>query len=100
MHVEIYRAYVPTPKENPAFEEWKIACTFPAQGEHMNQRQDVRATVCAALVIIGFSLSALRCSETRRAVQRKFMEQAVDTWEDEGGLVVDKEENENSAAVR
>jgi hypothetical protein len=48
----------------------------------------VCATVFAALTIIGFSLSLLRFSEKRRAEQRKVLDEAVRTWEDEGGAFV------------
>jgi hypothetical protein len=46
-------------------------------------------------MIIGFSLSALRCCERRRAEQSRFLDEAVRTWEDEGGLVVIDEEDED-----
>jgi hypothetical protein len=61
----------------------------------MNTRSGnhVRATVFAALTIIGFSLSALRCCERRRFEQRKVLDEAVRTWEDEGGLVVADEDD-------
>ena len=57
----------------------------------------VRATVFAALTIIGFSLSALRCCERRRADQQKVLAEAVRTWEDEGGFVVQDEDEDEVA---
>ena len=54
----------------------------------------VGATVFAAFMIIGFSLSALRCCERRRAEQNRFIDEAVRTWEDEGGMVVIDEDDE------
>ena len=55
----------------------------------------VGATVFAAFMIIGFSLSALRCCERRRAEQNRFLDEAVRTWEDEGGMVVIDEDDED-----
>ena len=62
----------------------------------MNLRSSshVRAAVFAALTIIGCSLSSLRCCEKRRVEQRKVLDDAVRTWEDEGGLVVAEEDDD------
>ena len=62
----------------------------------MNSRSDtyICATVFAALTIIGCSLSSLRCCERRRADHRRVLHEAVRTWEDEGGLVVAEEDEE------
>jgi len=63
----------------------------------MNLRRGSRVgdmVVFAALTIIGCSLSSLRCCQQRRVEQRKVLEEAVRTWEDEGGLVVAEEDDE------
>jgi hypothetical protein len=62
----------------------------------LGPRSQVRAVVVvAALTIIGCSLSSLRCCRKRRVEQRKILEEAMRTWEDEGGLVVaEKDEDE------
>ena len=62
----------------------------------MNSRSGSRvgAAVFAALTIIGCSLRSLRCCQKRRVEQRKVLDEAVRTWEDEGGLVVAEEDND------
>lgn len=56
----------------------------------------VYAAIFAALTIIGCALSSmLRCHQ-RRGDQRRVLEDAVRTWEDEGGAVVaEKDEDED-----
>ena len=62
---------------------------------HLRPGSQVRAVVVvAALSIIGCSLSSLRCCRKRRVEQRKILEEAVRTWEDEGGLVVAEEDED------
>ncbi len=63
----------------------------------------VFATVFAALTIIGCSISSMMCCHKRRGYQQRVLEDAVSTWEDEGGAVVaEKDEDEDLAqtAVR
>ena len=52
------------------------------------------AAIFAALTIIGCSLSSLRCCEKRRGEQRKVLDEAVRTWEDEGGMVVAEDDED------
>jgi hypothetical protein len=62
----------------------------------MKSRNDnhVFATVFAALTIIGCSISSMTVSHKRRGYQQRVLEDAVRTWEDEGGAVVaDKDED-------
>jgi len=60
----------------------------------------VYATVFAALTIIGCSLSSMMCCHKRRGYQQRVLEDAVRTWEDEGGAVVaEKDEDEELAHV-
>jgi hypothetical protein len=63
----------------------------------------VCATVFAALTIIGCSISSMLCCHKRRGYHQRVLEDAVKTWEDEGGaFVAEKDEDEDlaSAAVR
>lgn len=55
----------------------------------------VCATVFAALMIIGCSISSMFSCHKRRGYQQRVLEDAVRTWEDEGGaVVVEKDEAE------
>ncbi len=55
----------------------------------------VYATIFAALTIIGCSLSSMMCCHKRRGYHQRVLEDAVRTWEDEGGAVVaEKDEDE------
>ena len=54
----------------------------------------VGATVFAALTIIAFSISAIRSCERRRTEQKQFLDEAVRAWEDEGGLVVAEDDED------
>lgn len=60
---------------------------------------EVFATVCAALTIIGCCLSSIAFSHKRRTVQHQQLEEAVQNWEGEGGAVValDLEEDETES---
>lgn len=62
-----------------------------------------RLTVLAALLIIGCSFSSMRRCCRRRAGQRHQLDDAVQTWEAEGGAVIaeqDEEDNPAAALVR
>ena len=48
---------------------------------------DVCATVFAALMIIGCSMYSMAIRRQRRVVQKKQLEEAVQSWEGEGGAV-------------
>ena len=66
----------------------------------MKTRNDSRmyATVFAALTIIGCSISSLMRCHKRRGYQTRVLEDAVRTWEDEGGaFVAEKDEDEEMA---
>ena len=60
----------------------------------------VCAAVFAALTIIGCSLSSLRCCEKRRGEQRKVLDEAVRTWEDEGGTVMIEDDEDEVVPAR
>jgi len=61
----------------------------------------VRSTIFAALLIIGCSLSSMLSCHRRRCGHKKQLEEAVQTWEAEGGAVVAEqdEDEEEPAAV-
>ncbi len=67
----------------------------------MHSRSDnyVCAAVFAALTIIGCSLSSLCCCQNRRLEQGKVLDEAVRTWEDEGGMVVMEEDEDEVQAA-
>jgi hypothetical protein len=52
----------------------------------------VAAVLFAAAIIIGCSAHALICAEKRRLYQQRFLEEAVQNWEGEGGAVVPEPE--------
>ena len=69
----------------------------------MKSRDDnhVCATVFAALTMIGCSLSAMLSRHRQRHGQKQQFEEAVQTWEAEGGAVVaDSDEEEAPTPVR
>jgi hypothetical protein len=60
----------------------------------------VYATIFAALTIIGCSISSMMCCHKRRGYHQRVLEDAVRTWEDEGGAVVaEKDEDEDLATA-
>ena len=59
----------------------------------------VCATVFAALTIIGCCLRSMRCSEKQRVTQRLQLEDAVQTWEAEGGTVPVNEDEEDEVRI-
>lgn len=58
----------------------------------------VCATVFAALTIIGCCLSSMLSCHKGRTVQRKQVEEAVQTWEGEGGAVPAARDAEDEVA--
>jgi hypothetical protein len=56
---------------------------------------DVRATVLAALAIVGCCFAAVRWAEKQRGAQRRQLEDAVQSWEAEGGAVTLNEDEED-----
>ena len=61
----------------------------------------VYATVFAALTIIGCSISSMMCCHKRRGYHQRVLEDAVRTWEDEGGAIVaEKDEDEEPAEIQ
>ena len=62
--------------------------------------QDVCATVFAALLMIGCSVSSMAASRKRRLVVQKQLEEAVRTWEDEGGAIVSERDVEEEPVLR
>jgi hypothetical protein len=68
----------------------------------MKSRDDnfVCSTVFAALLIIGCSLSSMLSCYRRRCGHKQQLEEAVQTWEAEGGAVVaERDEDEEPAPV-
>lgn len=64
-------------------------------------KNHLHATIFAALTIIGCSISSMLCCQKRRGCQHRVLEEAVRTWEDEGGaFVAEKDEDEELAGVR
>ena len=59
----------------------------------------VGSMVFAALLIIGCSLSSMLCGSRRRAGQQQQLEEAVQTWEAEGGAVVAERDDEDDPAL-
>jgi hypothetical protein len=55
----------------------------------------VHATVLAALAIVGWCLGAIRWAEKQRGSQRRQLEDAVQSWEAEGGAVSLNEDEED-----
>ena len=61
----------------------------------MKSRDHVCSAVFAAVLIIGCSLSAMWWCTKRRTGQKRQLEEAVQTWEDEGGaFVAERDEND------
>lgn len=60
----------------------------------------VLATMFAALTIIGCSISSMMCCRKRRGYQNRLLEEAMRTWEDEGGAVVPDREGDEEEFVR
>ena len=56
----------------------------------------VTAAVFAALTIIGCSVSSLRCCHKQRAHQKRVLEEAMQTWEAEGGAVIAKDDKDEA----
>ena len=66
----------------------------------LRNESHVYATVFAALTIIGCSISSMLGCQKRRGYQQRVLEDAVRTWEDEGGAVVAEiDEDEDVADV-
>jgi hypothetical protein len=60
----------------------------------------INATVFAAIAIIGCCLSSMLSCHKARSHQKRFLEEAVKTWEDEGGAVpVAREEDDEELPV-
>ncbi|HTD65180.1 MAG TPA: hypothetical protein VK846_01455 [Candidatus Limnocylindria bacterium] len=58
----------------------------------------VTAAVFAALTIIGCSISSMRVCHKQRTHRQRLQEEAVQTWEAEGGAVAAKDDEEEIAA--
>ena len=77
------------------------AVYYLAQEGKMKSRDNhVSATVFAAITIIGCCVSSMLSCHKSRTHQTKFLEDAVKTWEDEGGAVpVAREEDDEELTV-
>ena len=60
----------------------------------MKSKDQSRMAVAAALIIIGCCISSICSCSRRRGYQQRQLNEAIRTWEDEGGAIMADDEDE------